>query len=336
MDDYSITSLSESKNEWCARLVNTLTPTIIQGMKSIFDESWKLCRENEEEDKYLMTFQTFLSRVPKWNEQIIEAECKRIEETSNCGYLEELITCVHIIQLKALSCVRVGQKQKKVDIDIPSSNLFIHRCYSNVARKIYTNVYLFEKDIPPLQIQKNSRELETIIKECIMNSIRESMPIESLLRAYMNETEEESVEIFEEIIPSEPFAESISFDADSSKADSSKADSSKANSSKADSSKADVKSSDTIKVSKIEFSNVDTSCDIRGNIENMHVSKDIENLEKISAKNDEKQLIQNSDEDNCENSDKIKIGSSVNLDFSEVNDLSEEPLLELDDIEILS
>ena len=67
MDDYSITSLGESKNEWCARLINVLTPELIQGLKSIFEEAWKLCEANDEEDKYLLTFQTFLSRVPKWN-----------------------------------------------------------------------------------------------------------------------------------------------------------------------------------------------------------------------------------------------------------------------------
>ena len=109
MDDYSVSSLTESKNEWCARLVNTLTPEIVQGLKSIFNESWKLCEDNDELDKYLMTFQTFLTRVPKWNSEIIETERKRICESSGCGYLEELITCVHVIQLKALSCVRVGQ-----------------------------------------------------------------------------------------------------------------------------------------------------------------------------------------------------------------------------------
>ena len=150
MDDYSITSLSESKNEWCARLVNTLTPAIIVGLKSIFDEAWNVCIENDEEDKYLMTFQTFLSRVPRWNTQMIEDERKRIEEESACAYLEELITCVHVIQLKALTCVRVGHKQKKVDIDVPSTDQFIHRVYTNVARKLYTNVYLFEKDISSL------------------------------------------------------------------------------------------------------------------------------------------------------------------------------------------
>lgn len=198
MDDYSLVSLSDSRNEWCARLVNTLTPCVIEGLKSIFDEAWKLCVENDEEDKYLMTFQTFLSRIPKWNPEIIETERKRIEDTSSCGYLEDLITCVHVIQLKALTCVRVGQQQKKVDIDIPSVNTFIHKIYCNVARKLYTSIYLFEKNLMPLEIQKHNRELEVIIRECILNTVRDTMPIENILRAYMDETEE--LDVNEEVV----------------------------------------------------------------------------------------------------------------------------------------
>ena len=200
MDDYSVSSLNESKNEWCARLVNILTPCIIEGLKSILKEAIDLCIANNETDKYLMTFQSFLGRIPQWNKNIISDEKKRIEKTSNCGYLEELITCVHIIQLKALSCVRVGTKQKKIDIDIPSVDDFIHKVYIFTARKVYTNIYLFQKNISPLSIQKNNRELENIIKECILNTIRETIPVEMLLRAYMDETEEHSVEVKEEII----------------------------------------------------------------------------------------------------------------------------------------
>ena len=165
MDDYSVASLVESKNEWCARLVNIMTYAVISGLKSIFEEAWNLCRENDEEDKYLMTFQTFLSRVPKWNNTIIETERARILEVSSCAYLEDLITCVHIIHLKALTCIRVGQEQKKVNIDIPSVDKFIHKVYIAVARKVYTNVYLFEKGIQPLDMQKHNRELEIIIKK---------------------------------------------------------------------------------------------------------------------------------------------------------------------------
>ena len=209
MDDYSLTSLSESKNEWCSRLVETLTPTIIDGLKSIYTESLKLCIESDEEEKYLMTFQTFLSRIPQWNEIIIQTERERIEISSNCSYLEELITCVHIIQLKALTCVRVGQKQKKIDIDIPSKDTFIHRVYINSARKIYTNIYLFEKDIEPLQTQKNGRELEIIVKECILTSIRDTMPIDKILMAYIEETNEDEVIIEEKIIDQEVMVEDV-------------------------------------------------------------------------------------------------------------------------------
>jgi len=206
MDDFSLNSLQESRNEWCSRLITVLTPCIIDGVKSIFEESWKLCVENDEKTKYLMTFQNFLSRVPKWNPSIISQECSRIKEKSNCTYISDLITCVHIIQLKMLSCMRVGTKQKKVDVNIPSLEDFVHHIYINAARKIYTNVYLFEMGISSLKSQKNSRELEIIIKECILQTVRETIPVEELLKLYMNETVENAVEVHEreEIISQEP------------------------------------------------------------------------------------------------------------------------------------
>ena len=41
MDDYTVSSLTESKNEWVVRLVNILTPLINEGFLSIFKESEK-------------------------------------------------------------------------------------------------------------------------------------------------------------------------------------------------------------------------------------------------------------------------------------------------------
>ena len=158
MDDFNVATLNQSKNEWGSRLVNILTPFMIEGLRSIFDESFRLCKENGETSKYLMTFQNFVSMIPKWNNAIIETERKRICDKSGCIYLEDLVTCVHIIQLKILTAMRVGQKQKKIDINIPKLDIFIHKIYINVARKIYKNVYLFEINIQPLQVQKNYRE----------------------------------------------------------------------------------------------------------------------------------------------------------------------------------
>ena len=197
MDDYSISTIIESKNEWCARLTNTLTPCIIEGIRSVFNEAYNVCQENDEESKYLMTFQNFLNNIPKWSSEIIEHEKQRIITSSACNYLEDLLSCVHISQLKSLTSSRVGLKQKKINIDIPDLCKFIHRTYINVARKVYVNIYLFEKNIKPLQIQKNNRDLELIVKECILNTIRESIPIEHILQMYLDETQETDVEVEE-------------------------------------------------------------------------------------------------------------------------------------------
>lgn len=200
MDDFVLSNLNESRNEWCSRLVSIFSPLVVEGFRSIFNESWKLCVENDETNKYLMTFQNLLTRIPKWNNTIIEDERRRIIERSGCNYLEDLITCVHVIQLKVLTCIRVGNKQKKIDISIPKLDSFIHKVYINAARKIYSNVYLFEKNINPLQIQKNNRELEVIIQECILIAIRDSIPTESIIRAYMDESVEQEEEIIIENI----------------------------------------------------------------------------------------------------------------------------------------
>ena len=199
MDDYNTSVLSEAKNEYSANLVNILTPLLIQGLQSIFKEACSLCKDNDEYDKYLMTFQNFLTRVPKWNQELIDNETKRIIQQSKCNYLADLLTCVHITQLKVLTSIRVATKQKKIDIDIPKLSDFIHKVYIKCARKCYSNVYLFETDIEPLTQQKNFRECETICKECILNTVRESMPVEKILRAYMDETTEEEI-VEEEIV----------------------------------------------------------------------------------------------------------------------------------------
>ena len=200
MDDFVISNLNESRNEWCSRLVSIFTPLVNEGIRSIFKESWDVCVENDEANKYLMTFQNFLSRIPKWNNDIIANERDRIIDRSKCNYLEDLITCVHIIQLKILTCIRVGNKQKQIDISIPKLDDFIHKVYIHTARKLYSNVYLFERNISPLQQQKNNREMEVIIQECILTAIRDSIPTEEIIRAYMDESVEQEEEVIIENI----------------------------------------------------------------------------------------------------------------------------------------
>ena len=340
MDDYSLNSLTESKNEWCSRLVSILTFNMIEGINSIYKESIKLCLENQEENKYLMTFQNLLSKIPDWNMVTIETERKRIENVSGCKYLEDLITCVHIIQLKALTCIRVGLKQKKIDIDIPSIDKFIHKVYINTARKLYSAVYLFEKNILPLQKQKNNREIEILIKEAILITIRDNIPVEQILRVYIDETEEQE-EIIEDETPKEDTINFNNLDNQNVNKENLKnvnkenleninkenlenvnKENLENNEDKIEKIANEIKTEN--KVGSVDFSNIDNIVNSDGNIENIMAPKDLETLEKNN-----KEKI-NKDDENDE--DKLKIGEDLEINLDE---LSFDNEIKLDDIEEL-
>jgi hypothetical protein len=207
MDDYTSNVLNDSKNEWSILLINYITPHIVDGFRSIFNEAVRVCEENDEIEKYLMTYQNLLARIPKWNQQMIATEHERIVKLCNCSYLEDILTCVHIIQLKVLSCVRVGNETKKVKIDIPEFSVFLHNVYTNIARKLYSSIYLFEIDVPPLEQQKRNREFELMVQTCIMNTIRDKIPVETILRQFIDETQEIEVSKVEKLVEQKPLVE---------------------------------------------------------------------------------------------------------------------------------
>jgi len=327
MDDFVISNLHESRNEWCSRLVSVFTPVVIEGIRSIFNESWKMCLDNDEATKYLMTFQNLLSRVPKWNNIIVEEERKRIVERSGCDYLEDLITCVHIIQLKVLTCIRVGNKQKKIDISIPKLDIFIHKVYIHVARKVYMNVYLFERNISPLQVQKNNRELESIVQECILTTIRESVPTEAIIRAYMDESVEQEEEVIIEDVPDAEQEESTPMEQEP---DEDKQDSKEETVPEIVPTIQNIDDNEV--VTKLEFNDMDTVLNEQNNVDEVSAPKTIERLEDISTSRAlERKLEEESDTDDERiqiHTDMVDLSGFDILDEAEKNAATDDVILD--------
>jgi hypothetical protein len=314
MDDFVLSNLQESRNEWCSRLVSILTPLVIEGIRSIFNESWKLCIENDEAGKYLMTFQNLISRVPKWNANIIEEERKRIVERSGCNYLDDLITCVHIIQLKVLTCIRVGNRQKKIDINTPNLDSFIHKVYINVARKCYSNVYLFEKNIPPLLTQRVNRELELIVQESILNTIRDSIPTEAIIRAYMDESVEQEEEVIIENIGPEPVPVQVGEDKDK---ENEKEKEDELEKPQLVPSISNIDNEPVI--TKLKFNDYDSVLDSEtGSVSDVNAPKNIERLEEISTSRAIQRKLEEEDDDDYDD-DKIKIHTNSDIDLGEMD-----------------
>jgi uncharacterized protein (DUF433 family) len=206
--------------------------------------------------------------------------------------------------------MRVGQKQKKIDINVPKLDDFIHKVYINVARKVYKNVYLFQAGIEPLQIQKNYRELEIIVQECILNTLRESIPVEAILKAYMDESvEEDVIEEIKEEVTHEPIIENTP-----------------------------TVNASGIQKNGVSFNNIDYVKSDNG-VSQINAPKNIDRLEEISNIRNEQRKREYEEEDD----DNIKLNISdqdFSLDNLDVHNI-EEPKLDLlpdlliDEIEIL-
>lgn len=332
MDDFVLSNLHESRNEWCSRLVNIFTPLVTEGIRSIFTEAWNMCVEQKETEKYLMAFQNLLSAIPKWNSLIVDTEVKRIIDRSSCNYLEDLITCVHIIQLKIMTCIRVGNKQKKIDISIPKINEFVHKVYVNVARKIYLNVYLFERNISPLQTQKNNREIELIVQECILITIRDSIPTEAIIRAYM----EDSLE-YEETVTIENVDDTeLSNGVKPNEINSVTIDKKEEPESIVTPS---IKNLDDKEVvTRLSFNDYDTILDEQNTSQTINAPKNIERLEEISISNSLKRKMEEEMENDLEDSIKIHT-DNLNIDSLGISDIDDPFVLDdtilLDDIQEL-
>jgi hypothetical protein len=222
--------------------------------------------------------------------------------------------------------VRAGSKQKKIDIAIPKLSEFIHKVYINVARRVYSNVYLFEKTKQHLQIQKNNYQLEGLIKECILNTIRESIPIEHLLKVYIEDQFiEEDTEVIdtEEIIAQDPVIEEEEEEQQQQAEEEQRAD--------ADAKEDQQGGGDGVKKQTITFDDIDRvriMNDADSTEELVNAPKTLERLEEISmksfAKRKEEQGSYDDDDEGGDENDALHIGEPVSLGDLDIDMFSEE------------
>ena len=173
----------------------------------------------------------------------------------------------------------------------------------------------------PLQTQRHNRELETIVQECILNAVRESIPIEHILKAYMDETVEEDVieEIKEQIVEK---SEAVNARGETTFIGESEAKEVK-----------EVKEG-------IKFNDVDHTVNDKGKEELISAPKTLERLEEISnLRNIQRKIDEEGGDDDDE---KLTISDElVDLNSLDVHVIGEkmlelEPNFLLDDIEVLA
>jgi hypothetical protein len=200
MEEGSVTVLVDAKEEYTKQLISILKPCIYQGIKSIYADAKDICYHDNIPDNVLMIFQDLLSRIPKWSQEIINKEYERIVNVSKCDYIEDLLKVVYVSHIKVLTIVHSAQRNKKISLKVPNGGHFIHLCYIECAREFWKDPYLLSERVSKYEHQKNMRDSENMIAECIAECIRKQLPVRHILKEFLNEPDEEIEEQDEEDI----------------------------------------------------------------------------------------------------------------------------------------
>jgi SHS2 domain-containing protein len=183
---------STAKSEYTEQFCLFLVPALQSYFLGLIDDA----KEREKDQrKILWMFQNLLKDIPDWNQDKVLRETEKIVQTSRCDYLEELLTAVFIAHTKVLSAIRLtNREKKKIQITVPKLEHFLHRSLSESARILWSNAYLFSEQGTSIERQKNLRQVESLLHQAVLQSIRGMLPVKNILREYLNNDGEEEGE----------------------------------------------------------------------------------------------------------------------------------------------
>lgn len=185
------TILIAAKKEYTEQLHDILTDNLIHIMREVWISVKKTSHP-------LRTFQQKLCDTPEWNNQVISRHCESIlqKEDISKEYLEKILEAVFLSNIKILSVVKLESKKQTIDIKIPDTQNFTHRCLIQLARELYADPHLIDdresNSNSKLEIQRNYKRLVKITKESIEKTIRNMIPMKDILDKYLQAHEEES------------------------------------------------------------------------------------------------------------------------------------------------
>ena len=192
-ENYSV--LVDAKQEYNHQIVNILSSGILKGIKSIYFECENMCQQENTPENVLMVFQDKLSKVPKWTLAKIEQEYQLVKKESQCDWIDDLLKVIYVTHIKILSLVNKVKKKGRLNIKVPTGAQFLHICYVNVAREMWKNPYLCSSHVSRYEQQKNNREMERLIKDTIMDTLRQQLPVKNIIQDFLDMSEKEDLSL---------------------------------------------------------------------------------------------------------------------------------------------
>jgi len=175
MDNLNV--LVEAKKELLAQLTNTILPNALNCMENLYMEA----KQESKGTKTLKLFQENLADIPKWNNYQIEGEVAKCVDTCG-GCLDEMIAAVFVATVKIISSVRLSKDSRKVKLKIPTNDVFILGVYTNIAKRIYEDPYVFQE----MNRTERTKELYKRMDGVMEETVKGMLPLNQILKTYLN------------------------------------------------------------------------------------------------------------------------------------------------------
>ena len=136
----NVNVLVAAKEEYLKQLIYDLSPEIYTLIYKIYEESQDLPKKRSIS---LRNFQILLKKIQLWNETMIIDKTKFI--CDKIPYLMNLVSAIFVTHIKILSCIKLNNSAKKIEIIVPKLEIFLHRILMCTAEKIYKNPSLISE-----------------------------------------------------------------------------------------------------------------------------------------------------------------------------------------------
>jgi hypothetical protein len=93
-----------------------------------------------------------------------------------------LLAAVFVISVKIMSAVRISSESKKLNIKLPTNDVFVHSCYIAAAKNIYEDPFVIVDDIK--DSEKRS-QLHVRFSKVIREIIEDFIPVQQILDTYI-------------------------------------------------------------------------------------------------------------------------------------------------------
>ena len=174
MDSTAI--LVEAERKFMIKLCNAMTPV----MTDAFYDMYKKAVEVSKGRQTLIHYQTLLLEVPHWNNTIVKQHADAI--IKSCAMFPNLLAAVFVISVKIMSAVRISSDSKKINIKLPSNDVFVHSCYIAAAKSLYEDPYIVADKMSD---QDRRMKMASRFNELIKEVVDDFIPVQQILDTYI-------------------------------------------------------------------------------------------------------------------------------------------------------